>query len=72
MMTESTAMMTSSVPAKKRKIPDDSEANDGSAKEVAAKMTKRDDSAKAAKRQGMSKAREIRLEQNRKVSERNA
>ena len=66
MMTESTAM-SNSVPAKKRKFGEDSEQLIGSAQET----VKKEDSIKVGKQPGMSKAREIRLEQNRKVCNRN-
>lgn len=64
------AIPESQLPMRKRKQTDDDAAavEDATGAAPAAKAAKKDDPAKAAKRPGMSKAREIRLEQNRKAA----
>ncbi|KAG7359595.1 bZIP transcription factor [Nitzschia inconspicua] len=64
------AVPDSQLPMRKRKKTDGDEENSyaGATPEPASKAPKMDDSTKVAKRPGMTKAREIRLEQNRKAA----
>ncbi|KAG7353428.1 bZIP transcription factor [Nitzschia inconspicua] len=64
------AVLDSQLPMRKRKKADGDEENSyaGATPEPASKAPKMDDSTKVAKRPGMTKAREIRLEQNRKAA----